>query len=264
MASDVLLLGANGYVGKYLNSIFDFTPITRKECDLSDRESVERLLKKHKPDVVINCAANLNLELQPFNQNHFIDNLKIFLNLYSLKDNFGKLINFGSGAEFDRSKNIDNALEKDIRRIKPKDHYGLSKNIISNICLETPNFYTLRLFGCIHQSEPMHKLFKRILTSKIPVDVYDRYFDYIWLEDLKPIVHHFINNNPILKDINLVYKQKFLLSELINKFIKTHNINVDEPIYKFGGLNYTGSSALIDSLNLPLCGIDVAIESYKI
>lgn len=263
MANKILLLGANGYVGRYLNSVFDVIPIIRKECDLTDRVSVERILNEHKPDVVLNCAANLNLDLQPFNQNHFIDNMNIFLNLYALRDKFGKLINFGSGAEFDRSKPINNKLEKDIRIIKPKDHYGLSKNIISNICLDTPNFYTLRLFGCLHHSEPNHKLFKRLLTTNEIFIIDDKFFDYFWMEDLYPIVNHFINEAPTIKDINLVYSKKFLLSELIKKFIEIHHLNI-ELINKTGGLDYTGSSSLIDSFNFPLIGIELALEKYKI
>lgn len=259
----VILLGANGYVGRYLTSVFDVIPITRKECDLTDRLSVKKLLSTHKPDVVLNCAANLNLDLQPFNQSHFIDNMNIFLNLYSFRDNFGKLINFGSGAEFDRSKHINNALEKDIRIIKPKDHYGLSKNLISNICLDTPNFYTLRLFGCLHHSEPNHKLFKRLLTSDEVFTIDDKYFDYIWMEDLYTIVDYFINETPRFQDVNLVYEKKYLLSELIEKFIAIHSLDV-EVIYKAGGLNYTGSSSLIQSFNLPLIGIDAALEKYII
>ena len=263
MSNKILLLGAGGYIGRYLSGVFDTIPITRKECDLTDRSSVENMLKKHRPDVILNCAANLNLELGSFNHNHFADNLNIFLNLYGLRDNFKKLINFGSGAEFDRKKPIHNALEKDIRIIKPTDHYGLSKNIIANICMDTPNFYTLRLFGCLHHSESSNKLFKRLSTTNQPIVIDDKYFDYIWLEDLYPIVKHFVNSSPAVKDINLVYGKKFLLSELLNKFITLHNLDV-EVIYKAGGLNYTGSSLLIDSFNFPLTGIELALEKYSI
>jgi GDP-L-fucose synthase len=263
MTDKILLLGASGYVGRYLNSVFDVTAITRNECNLTDINSVEKLLKIHKPDIVINCAANVNVETAIFKQECFIENMNIFLNLYTLKDNFGKLINFGSGAEFDRSSSIDKALEKDILKIKPKDHYGLSKNIISNICLSTENFYTLRLFGCFHHSESDEKLFKKLSRSKQDIVIADRYFDYIWMEDLYPIVKYFIEETPVVKDINLVYKQKFLLSELVSKFTKIHNLKVNVLCDK-SALNYTGSSTLIDSLNLQLSNIDTALERYKI
>jgi GDP-L-fucose synthase len=205
----------------------------------------------------------MNVDISPFNHNHFIENINIFLNLYLLKDHFGKLLNLGSGAEFDRSKSIDNALEKDIITIKPKDHYGLSKNIISNICLSTDNFYTLRLFGCVHHTEGGNKLFKKISKTKEEIIIDDRYFDYISMEDLYPIVKYFIEETPKIKDINLVYSQKFLLSELANKFVKIHNLRAN-ILYKQSSLNYTGSSLLIDSLNLPLSGIDITLERYKI
>jgi hypothetical protein len=223
MGNKILLLGANGYVGKYLSSVFDVIPITRNDCNLTDIVVVKKLIKLYKPDIILNCAANVNLEKSPFNYNHFIDNINIFFNLYSLKDDFGKLINFGSGAEFDRKTSIDNALEQDILRINPSDHYGLSKNII----------------------------------------LQDSYFDYIWMEDLFPIVNYFLHNSPEIKDINLVYNKKFLLSELINKFIAIHNLDAIVN-YEKSALNYTGSSVLIDSFNFPLNGIEYGLEKYKI
>jgi GDP-L-fucose synthase len=262
MGNKILLLGANGYVGKYLSSVFDVIPITRNDCNLTDIVVVKKLIKLYKPDIILNCAANVNLEKSPFNYNHFIDNINIFFNLYSLKDDFGKLINFGSGAEFDRKTSIDNALEQDILRINPSDHYGLSKNIISNVCLTTENFYTLRLFGCLHHTEHPNKLFKKIVTNK-NIILQDSYFDYIWMEDLFPIVNYFLHNSPEIKDINLVYNKKFLLSELINKFIAIHNLDAIVN-YEKSALNYTGSSVLIDSFNFPLNGIEYGLEKYKI
>lgn len=262
MENKILLLGANGYVGRYLSSVFNVIPITRSECDLTDITAVKQLLQVHKPDIILNCAANVNLEKAPFNHKHFIDNINIFFNLYSLKEDFGKLIHFGSGAEFDRNFSIDNALEQDILKIKPLDHYGLSKNIISNICRTTENFYTLRLFGCLHHTEHPNKLFKKITAAK-SINIQDSYFDYIWLEDLFPIVNYFLYNSPEIKDINLVYNKKFLLSELVNKFIDIHNLDINVNYVK-GGLNYTGSSLLIDSFNFPLTGIEYGLENYKI
>ena len=262
MGNRILLLGANGYIGKYLQSVFDVIPITRKECDLREFSSVEKLIKNNKPDIIINCASNLNLELSPFNIQHFNDNIKMFFNLYHLRNDFEKLINFGSGAEFDRSGSINNAKEIDIIKIKPKDHYGLSKNIISNICLGVQNFYTLRVFGCFHSSEKETKLLKKIFLRK-EIDIEDRYFDYIWMEDLFPIVQYFIENNPSIKDINLVHSKKILLSQIIDKFKQIHNLKT-RVTYSGNGLNYTGCSKLFDSFNFQLTDFDSAIKRYII
>jgi GDP-L-fucose synthase len=260
VGNKILLLGANGFIGNYLQSVFDVIPITREDCELTDLSSVEKMLKNNKPDIIINCAANLNHGLSSFNVQHFNDNIKIFLNLYHLRNNFAKLINFGSGAEFDRSLPIDNAKEIDITKIKPKDHYGLSKNIISNLCLGVENFYTLRVFGCFHSSEKQTRVFKKMIHGET-VLLEDRYFDYIWLEDIQPIVDFFIKNSPKIKDINLVRAEKFLISQLIDKFKQIHNLN-PKVIYNSVGLNYTGSSELIDSFNFQLTDFDSAIKRY--
>jgi len=261
MANKILLLGSNGCVGNFLKKSLDYKikSITRKQCDLTNRESVFKLLKKETPDVIINCAANMDLSMEKFSVESYFENLNIFYNLYYAKENFGKLINFGSGAEFDRSVSIDNNNEEDILNIKPFDHYGLSKNHISNVCLNTENFYTLRLFGCLHHSIKKG-IFNKIANSK-EITIEDRYFDFFNLEDLIPVMNHYIDTDPFYKDINLVYKEKFLLSDLVSKFTNFHNIKID-VIYNKVNKNYTGSSEKLDSLNFKLKGVEAGLRDY--
>lgn len=261
MANKILLLGSNGCIGNYLKRSLEYKvkSISRKQCDLTDREAVFKLFKKETPDVVINCAANVNLSLDNFSVQSYFDNLNIFYSIYNAKENFGKLINFGSGAEFDRSISIDNRKEENIVDIKPSDHYGLSKNLISNVCLNTENFYTLRLFGCLHNTSKKG-LFNKIVNSK-EITIEDRYFDFLNLEDLIPVLNLYIDTDPVYKDMNLVYKEKFLLSDLVSKFINFHDIKT-EVIYNKVNKNYTGSSERLDSLNIKLKGIEAGLRDY--
>lgn len=263
MGNRILLLGSNGFLGKFLATSlnYDVIPISRKECDLKNSKQVSDLMYKYKPEVVINCAGNTETEVREFNTNYFLDNITIFSNLYSNKHLFGKLINFGSGAEFDRRRSIDKAKESDIFNTHPMDHYGLSKNIISKICFGTKGFYTLRLFGCLHHSDK-NRIFGK-LVSKKKINISDRYFDYFYIEDIIPVLTHFIENDEKIKDINLVYTKKFLLTELIIKFLEVQSLN--KPIiYTNSSMNYTGSSLILDSLNFKFKGIECGLREYKI
>ena len=56
----------------------------------------------------------------------------MFGNLFRNKDKFKLMINFGSGAEFDRTIEISNACTDDLKDRTPQDFYGMSKKIITN------------------------------------------------------------------------------------------------------------------------------------
>jgi GDP-L-fucose synthase len=190
-------------------------------------------------------------------------NLKMFANLYAARGCFGRLIQFGSGAEFDRSRHIFNAREEDLFLSAPIDHYGMSKNICSRIAFDTDNFYTLRLFGVFHHSEPAKRLLPRVL-SKEPTVLEDKYFDYIYLEDILPVIEYYIEQaTPKFKDINLVYPEKTLLSYFVQKFCDVNKIDDSHvTISAVPGLNYTGSSVRIQELNLPMLGMEQGFERY--
>lgn len=58
----VLLTGANGQLGRELAECLpergrEVAPLTRGELDISDSKAVERAMKTHSPDLVINAAA---------------------------------------------------------------------------------------------------------------------------------------------------------------------------------------------------------------
>jgi dTDP-4-dehydrorhamnose reductase len=260
MGNNILVLGSNGFIGSYLTKNLDCVGVSRKEVDLTKFNSLYKVIRKYKPYTIINCAGNTDTNLVHFNYNSFHENLTIYRNISKLKDEFGQLINFGSGAEFDRMLSITDATEKSIFYKLPTDHYGLSKNIISRDMYKHDNFYTFRLFGCFHGSEPNTRLLKSILNSDNIIN--DRYFDYFWLPDILKVVEYYLDQNSNkIKDINLVYNKKIPLSVFVRYFLRTYNISRD-IIFEVVNNDYTGSSEKLDSLNLSLGGLRKGIEEY--
>lgn len=255
----IAILGANGFLGKciltYIRNL-ELIPVTRKDVDLSNFLEVKNWLIKTRPDIVINCAVSggtksgLNSQIVDDIRN----NISIFLNFYNNSNYFFKFINIGSGAEFDLTTNIDNITEEKILTSIPKDSYGYSKNLISRLILEKDNFYTLRLFGCFDESEPSYRLFKKLLSEKINIE--DRKFDYISVRDFIEILKFYIYNNNLIKDVNCVYQNKYLLSEILHKFNKEFNNVGINP------LNYTGNGNKLDTLGIKLKGLDSGIKEY--
>lgn len=253
----IAVLGASGFIGRVIckhfeSQRYEVHALTRANIDLTDFTSVSNWLRAVQPDSVVNCATAMNTDVHDIVYTDIQNNLAIFLNFYNNSKYFNKFINVGSGAEFDRTKNIESALESDILTVQPKDSYGYSKNLISRLVLAHDKFYTLRLFGCFHYSEPDFRLFKRVVNGDA-VSIIDKQFDYFSAQDFCTVLEHYVNNQTEYKDINCVYQDKLYLSQVLLKI---------KPIAIIGQdiLNYTGNGDRLASLNLPLLGLEESIK----
>lgn len=262
----IAVLGARGTVGgllyNRLKDRYDVTGITRDQVDLNNMDAVRNYFGQTPFDVVFNAAINPDSRVTA-DVKVAQDNFNLFTNLYSVREMFGRVIHFGSGAEFDQTQPISNAHEEDLFNIMPGDPYGMSKNVTSRIALVTDNWYTLRLFGVFYPTELPRRLLPRILSNQ-PVTIADKYFDYLYLEDLLPVAESYINDTPVHKDMNLVYPKKMLLSEFVKRFVAYHQLDGKNITYgEFSELSYTGNGDKWQALNLPTLGIDAGLIRYK-
>lgn len=264
----IAILGANGYLGRYLSQAlfiagYEIIPVFRSTVDLSNRVLVGQWLAQIKPNVVINCAGvGATVDVANLTRQRSVEMLDVFLNFQIHNQYFDKFINIGSGAEFDRTKNINCALESDILRAYPLDHYGQVKNKIATMILQCDKFYTLRLFGCFDSSEHTSRLFKQLQTRQ-HVSITDRIFDYISASDFAIVVNYYITNNNLPKDLNCVYEFKQSLYSVATEFIKTHSLATELEIFDTSTLNYTGSGLELSKLYLPLDGLSQGIKNYE-
>lgn len=255
------IVGANGFIGSRLYNFFythhDTVPVTRKTVDLLDLSQLQRYLASQQFDCIVLCAATMNNDVSDV-----YNNLGIMLNFYHCRQLFGKIINTASGAEYDRTTDINQAVESDILIKQPADFYGLGQNLRSKICLRTDNFYNLRIFNCFGLNEIPTRIFPKLLQTNELIIENDRYFDYFSIQDLYLVVDHFITHTPKFKDINCVYKEKFLISEVANRFIKIHNLNKKLKIISTSNKNYTGSADRISNSGIILNGLDHGLINY--
>lgn len=262
----IAVLGANGFVGstlaKHLTTDNLVIPVTRQSIDLLNSQAVEQYLKASKFDVVINAAASMT---QAESITDIRNNFGIFMNFYSNSSHFGKFINLGSGAEFDRSTNINRVNESDIFHVLPKDSYGLGHNLKSRLCYDKDNFYTLRIFNCFGSGEIPTRIFPRFLNKekgKLFQIVNDREFDYFSIQDLCTVVEHYVYNNNLPKDVNCVYEKKYKISQAMKLFCQMQNLPQDICITSTSMNNYTGNDQLLRSLKLPLSGLNYGFKNY--
>jgi hypothetical protein len=127
----------------------------------------------------------------------------------------------------------------------------------------TDDWYTLRLFGVFYPTELPRRLLPKVLSNAV-ITITDKYFDYLYLKDILPVVEAYINTTPVYKDMNLVYPKKMLLSEFVKRFCHYHQLPGDNITYgDFSELGYTGNGDKWASLNMPLLGIDTGLIKYK-
>jgi len=264
----VLVTGSTGFIGGYIgrNISNDFTVITpnKEELNLVDINSVNYWFKHNKVDAVVHSAMIGRDDPFGINPAHLSDSLLMFRNLWIHRSKYLQFINLGSAYELDLNNDNSNIIEESIIDHLPTTSYGFSKNLIARIIKDTDNFFNLRLFGVFHETESSKRFFKKIIEQENVIIDNDRYFDYIYLEDILPMIVCILKGNAHHKDINMVYPYKYRLSELAYELCNILDIDYAKiKIATANGCNLTGNSLKFISYDFPLVGIQQGLRNYK-
>lgn len=203
--SSVLITGSNGYIAKSLNKeleqTFNVTTISRSDFDLCDAESLNNWFQGKSFDTVIHCAAAGGSRLKTENHSIRDGNLNMYRNLLANKNKFGRLIHFGSGAEFFH-----------------QTFYSQSKREIAESIKNTDNFYNIRIFGVFDENELDTRFIKASLTRYIkqqPIQIStNRIMDFFYMQDLVSLVKHYIEESTPEKEVNCSYENKHTLKNI--------------------------------------------------
>lgn len=259
----VLVTGKNGFIGKLLTKMLtdvQIISVGRNELNLSDRNQVNTFFKQQTFDVVVHTAISGGSRVAVDGPEVAQNNLTMFYNLLSNKHKFGKLIQFGSGAEFDRFNGKDVNKSSQLNDSYPVDVYGMSKNIISRVCRDEPNCYTLRIFNVFGFGELPTRMISgnivRYINKEDIVIIKNRLMDFFSIEDFVTLCKFYITNDNLPKDIDCCYSDKTTLLDIANMINKlgSHTVNIN--VMNEGlDLSYCGNSALINKLSIPLVGL---------
>lgn len=258
----ILITGGKGFIAteiynklKYKYTVFN---PSRHEFNLLDKSSITTYFDNNIIyDLIIHTAIKGGSRLIIDSSDIFYDNIKMFYNLLEHKNKFLKLINFSSGASYDR--NIDINGENKILLSNPDDYYGISKNVIDRLILNIDNFYNIRIFNVFSENEKESRFIKTCIkhaAQKQDIIINnDRYFDFFNIDDLIKVIEYYLTSTNLEKDIDLCYKKKYKLSEIAEIIIKNKNINI--IIDMVSNLNYIGNCEKLYKYNIPFTGLTV-------
>ena len=249
----VLLTGAGprGFVGRniapYLSKHYElFTP-SSQELNLCDYEAVSRYLDEHDIGVVIHGAAQNIIRTTP--EDAMKHDLQMFFHFDKLSMNLEKVLIFGSGADYDKRLPMNMVREEEIGRSVPEWYYGLEKYIMTLHARKSRNLYNLRLFGIFGKYEHWQSKFISNLCCKamydLPLTVRQNcMFDYMFVEDLSPIVEWFLEHEPKYHDYNVCTGQAVDLVSIAKIVHKVSGKNLPIIVGKEGwNLSYTADNS---------------------
>lgn len=274
---NVLLTGANGFLGRELSyrlekDNFTVFKSTSRNLNLKNFDLLKKFFKKNKIDLVIHAATKGGSRFKEDSLKILHENVVMFNNLFHLRDFYGKMINFSSGADFGRDTLIENKSEKEIINSFPEDFYGASKNIISNfINREKSNIFNLRLFGCFGPLEDDTRFIKKCIKSALSEETFilneNKKMDYFYVGDLYKVILHYLNclePSSLDKDVNLCYADKISLLEIIRLVELCSGLDIKVDFSGRVGKDYTGDATKLLGYKLELDGLRSGImQTYR-
>jgi UDP-glucose 4-epimerase len=219
----ILITGGSGFIGRnlaeQLASAYDMSAPASAELDLLKEQDVRDYLNAHHFDVIVHTATTRSNRRVAAPTDLLDRNCRMFFNLVRNQESFGKMIHFGSGAEYSRAQLPARVQEDYFDTRVPADAYGFSKYICAKYIERSNRIVDLRLFGVFGPHEDYTVRFIsnaccRALKGLPIVLRQDVVFDYLYVNDLASITSWFIENDARHKAYNVCSGSPAPLTEL--------------------------------------------------
>jgi UDP-glucose 4-epimerase len=215
----VLLTGGSGFLGRTIRESLgpelEIVAPRQAELDVTDAGAVDALFARERFDAVIHAAISGGAKVME-------TTLRGFLNVYRHADEVARVIHFGSGAEYDKARDLVKVSEEEIGRRMPADSYGIAKLACNELVRKSGNQVNLRLFGIFGPHENYLSRFISNTAAKallgIPIVVrQDVVFDYLWVGDLADVVREMLRaRSRPFTDANVTPTAPISLAEIVD------------------------------------------------
>lgn len=209
MPKTLLITGGSGFIGKNLAEMlggrYEVLAPSRQELDLLSDGAVRDYLTEHHFDVVLHAATGRS-NRRTTAPDLFKNNCRMFFNFARNEHLYGRMLHYGSGAEF--GMRTPKLPETAFDSCLPTDDYAFAKYIAAKYTETADNIYNLRLFGVFGKYEVWDV---RFISNAICRVMYDMpitlrqniNFDYLYIDDLAELTSWFIENEPKYKTYNV-------------------------------------------------------------
>ncbi len=235
----ILVTGGAGFIGRnlaeQLAGTYEVWAPCSAELDLLNEQAVREYLDAHRFDVVVHAATTRSNRRVAAPPDLLDRNCRMFFNLASKQERFGKMIHFGSGAEYDRVQLPARVREDYFGTRLPSDAYGFSKYICAKYIEGSDRIVNLRLFGVFGAYEDYTVRFIsnaccRMLKGLPIVLRQDAVLDYLYIKDLVKITMWFIENDTRHKAYNICSGRPVALTELARLIARVSGRNPNPDI----------------------------------
>jgi nucleoside-diphosphate-sugar epimerase len=248
----ILLTGGSGFVGRRvletLSGEHRIVAPTRRELDVTDAVSVDRMLERGRFDVIVHAAVGMGDGL-------FEGALRGFHALERNASRVSRIISFGSGAEYGKHRDLKKVREEEVGAVVPRDSYGFAKLLLNEAARRSGGrILNLRLFGVYGPGEdPLRKFISNTIVKVLAgVDVVirqDVVFDYLHVDDLVEVLRLVLEHGCDAPDVNVTPTESISLSEVVRLIGEAAGHPV-RATYETPGRNleYTGGNARLRAL----------------
>lgn len=250
----ILLTGSGGFIGKnlksYLQNKYELLAPRSFELDLTYENAVKQYFTENDIDFIIHCGSTGGARGIADKDTTIEDNLAMVENLLKYKKSAARIILFGSGAMYDKSRSLHKVKENMVGKVIPSDLYGKSKMLIAKKIKNRADVLCLNIFACYGYGEKDNRFpsyaIDCVLNGKDIEINQNVIFDYLFVEDMQKIVEYFVENIPFDNMINITPTESISLlqiAEILNTFIdKPVKIEIKNSIMNN---EYTGDNSLL-------------------
>ncbi len=205
---NILLTGGSGFIGKnilesFLSKKYNILAPTHSELDLLSQANVDLYFRTHIIDIVIHSAVKPGHRNAGDISNLFYIDNRMFFNILHNEHLFKKMIYLSSGSVYNMTgQSLDKVKEEFVGNLIPLDEHGFYRYTTSKYIDNVKNIIELRIFSIYGKYEDYAIRFISNLICKaiydLPITIkQNRLFDFLFIDDLMPIIDYFVENEKL-------------------------------------------------------------------